>query len=143
MAERSKALAPFFYVCSRDSPGFKPSHDALGVDGGFGHGKQHPYLWCLPLSYDFWRLWNHLSLLIISHLEVGPRSPISNVSRTRAAFTDLAFSVAAPEISDAIQLSVIDSFFYNLHGLRTPISNRKKHHMATARVSKFSYADYR
>ena len=52
VAERSKALASFFRVRLRDSPRFKPSHDAhrqvtLVVEGGFGHGPQHPYLQCL------------------------------------------------------------------------------------------------
>ena len=52
VTELSMALALFFSVCSRDRPGFEPSHGAhrqaaLAVDGGFGHGPQQAYLQCL------------------------------------------------------------------------------------------------
>ena len=47
VAEWSKRLTSFFCTRSRESPGFEHLHATLAVDGGFGHGPQHPYLQCL------------------------------------------------------------------------------------------------
>ena len=45
-------LTSLFGILSHDSPGNEPSHGThwqatLVVEGGFGHGLQHPYLQCL------------------------------------------------------------------------------------------------